>query len=69
MNNDIGNIKEMKKLHNLLLIIIGMLECVNEDNLLDYDKETLLSIKTEIVNEIDKIRKDLKINTSTYIDN
>lgn len=69
MNNDIGNIKEMKKLHNLLLKMIGMLESVNEDNLLDYDKEILLSIKTEIVNEIDKIRKDLKINTSTYIDN
>ncbi len=61
------NIKETIKLHNMFLDEISNLEHINENILSEDHKEILLSIKTSMANEINKIRKELNINTSTVI--
>lgn len=62
------NKKETIKLHNLFLKEISNLENINENILSSEHKETLLLIKTLMADEIDKIRWELKIKTSTFIE-
>lgn len=61
------NIKETIKLHNILLNGIADLEHINENILNKEHKEILSTIKTLMASEIDEIRKELKIDTSTVI--
>lgn len=60
-------IEETIKLHNTLLNVLSSLEFINDDGLNKFNREKLLLIKTMIVDEIDAIRKELKVNTSTII--